>query len=72
MANHDNARRGEKKRTEHGSRWENGENDRNSSRARAKWKKRKHRSLRRNGVVTKKFRAFKPGKLKPNPAVEEE
>lgn len=71
MSNHDNARRGEAKRTEHGSRWENGENDRNSSRARAKWKARKNRSFRRTGVVTPKYHAMKPGTPKAAPKDDE-
>lgn len=62
MSNHDNPRRNETKRTEHGSRWENGENDRNSSRARAKWKRRKARSIRRTGKVTPKYHNPKLGK----------
>lgn len=67
MSNHDNHRRGEKKRTEHGPRWENpnpgkGCNTTHVARSRAKWKKLQHRSLRRRGKVTKKFRKFKLGR----------
>ena len=61
MSNHDNARRGEHKRTEHGPRFEGPETDRNSARARTKWKKIKNRSFRRTGEVCSKYRPMKRG-----------
>jgi hypothetical protein len=65
MANKKNDRRKGEKRTEHGSRWENGENDRNSSRARKKWKLRANRSERRTGTVTPKFSSMTGGHQHP-------
>lgn len=68
MSSHDNARRGEKKRTEHGSDWEGPDGSPpHVARSRAKWKKIKHRTQRRTGRVTYKYHAFKPGKLSPLP-----
>ncbi len=55
MANKDNHRRAEEKRTEHGPRWENGITDRNSANSRKKWKRRAARTERRTGTVTKKY-----------------
>lgn len=48
MSNHDNERRGEKKRTEHGPRWEQGGSDNAAvARARKSWKKLNTRRERR-------------------------
>lgn len=48
MSNHDNGRRGEKKRTEHGPRWEGGGSDNSAvARARKKWKRIRARKFRR-------------------------
>ena len=52
MSNHDNARRGEKKRTEHGPRWEShnpgkGCNSTHVARAHRGWKKILSRKLKR-------------------------
>ncbi len=50
MSNHDNAKRGEKKRTETGPKWEaGGSNNSCVARARKKYKKRAARQLRRTG-----------------------
>lgn len=54
MSNHTNARRGDKKRTETGPRYENpnpgaGCNATHVARARAKWKRRGARKARREG-----------------------
>jgi len=59
MSNRTNHRRGNKRRTEHGPRWENpdpgaGCNSTHVARARKKWKRRANRSERRQGVTTKK------------------
>lgn len=67
MSNHDNHRRGEQKRAEHGPRWEGRETDRHSARARARWKKIKHRTFRRTGAVTQSFWPVKKGRLAPLP-----
>jgi len=57
MSNHDNAKRGEKKRTEHGPKWEGGGSDNSCvARARKKYKKRAARQLRRTG----KTRSYMP------------
>lgn len=61
MSNHDNARRNERKRTEHGPRYEGPETDRNSARTRSKWKKVKNRSFRRTGKVCPKYHPMKHG-----------
>jgi hypothetical protein len=52
MSNHVNHRRGEKRRSEHGPRWENhdpgkGCNSTHVAKSRKKWKKRKRRAERR-------------------------
>lgn len=55
MSNHDNHRRGERKRTEHGPRWERGGSDNTHvARSRRKWKRFRLRSLRRTGQVSPK------------------
>lgn len=56
MSNHDNHRRGERKRTEHGPRWENhnpgkGSNSTHVARARKKWKRINIRRDRRSERV---------------------
>lgn len=52
MSNHDNHRRGESKRTEHGPQWEfGGSNNSAVARARRKWKRRANRKERRTGEV---------------------
>jgi hypothetical protein len=68
MSNHDNGRRIEKKRTEHGSRWENSENDRNSSKARRSWKKYAARAERRTGTPAKGFHPPKLGRPRTTPS----
>jgi len=60
MSNHRNHRRNEQARTEHGPAWEShnpgkGCNSTHVARSRAKWKRIKNRSIRRNGVQTPKF-----------------
>lgn len=75
MSNHDNHRRGESKRTEHGPTWEgspsaSGCNSTHVAKARADWKKIKNRSERRTGRRTPKFHAIKPGRPNERPAVE--
>lgn len=65
MSNHDNPRRGEKKRSEHGPYWEGGSKpDRHAARARAKWKKLRRQSERRTGQTSAKIQPelMKPGK----------
>jgi hypothetical protein len=59
MSNRNNPRRGDKRRTEHGPRWENGDpgagcNSTHVARARKKWKKRAARSERRTGKTSPK------------------
>lgn len=54
MSNHDNHRRGEQKRTEHGVAYENGNpgkgcNSTHVARAHSWWGKYRNRALRRNG-----------------------
>jgi hypothetical protein len=71
MSNKTNYRRDEKRRTEHGSRYENGENDRNSSRSRQKWKRRAHKALRRTGKPLSKY-LYRKGKPLPLPSIENE
>ncbi len=68
MSNRPNHRRGDARRTEHGPSWEaknpsKGCNSTHVARARSKWKKRKNRSLRRNGKVTPKYHAM--GRCRP-------
>lgn len=67
MSNHDNHRRGESRRTEHGPRWEDkdpgtGRNTTHIARSRAKWKRREARSVRRTGHSSPKFRRMGAGK----------
>ena len=57
MSNRTGHRRGDKRRTENGPRWENanpgaGCNSTHVARARSAWKKIKNRSYRRNGRVS--------------------
>jgi len=55
MSNHDNHRRGERKRTEHGPRWEHGGSDNTHvARSRRKWKRIRLRTLRRTGMSSPK------------------
>ena len=55
MSNHDNHRRGERKRSEHGPRWEYGGSDNTHvARARKKWKRIRLRTLRRTGAISPK------------------
>jgi len=62
MSNKDNARRGEKKRTEHGPRFETHECDAPSvAHARKSWKAYKNRTERRTGKVGPKYHPMKPG-----------
>lgn len=61
MSNHDNYRRGEAKRTEHGPRYENpnpgkGSNATHVARSRQKWKRREARCQRRTGHSLSKHR----------------
>lgn len=50
MSNHDNGRRGDTKRSEHGPRFENPSGDGPSvANARKKWKRRGNRQFRRTG-----------------------
>lgn len=58
MSNHTNHRRGEKRRTETGPRWENGNpgkgcNSTHVARARRKWKRYRNRATRRVGSAKK-------------------
>ena len=69
MSNHRNERREEERRTEHGSRWENSENDRNSSRGRKKWKTIGRRSERRTGERTPKVHTIGQGRPKCRPCL---
>ena len=69
MSNHDNPRRGEEARTEHGSRWEGPDNSKCASRARAWWKNFRHRVERRTGFASK-YHPTKPGRLSPLPSTE--
>lgn len=62
MAKRKNPRRKGAARTEHGPRHENNETDRNSARARAKWKRRANRSERRTGAATPKFHGLQDRK----------
>lgn len=62
MSNHDNARRGEKKRSEHGARYERLEPNRHVAKARAKWKKLQYRNERRTGQTSPKIRMKSVGK----------
>ena len=69
MSNHTNHRRVEHRRTEHGPRWESkdpgaGCNSTHVARSRAKWQRRRNRSLRRNGRVSPKVRG---GRGRPLP-----
>jgi len=62
MSNHDNNRRGETKRTEHGPKFEHGGSDNSAvARARKKYKKRAARQLRRTGK-TRGFMSMTGGK----------
>ena len=52
MSNHDNGRRGEKKRTEHGPRFEGGGSDNSAvARSRKKWRRIGNRQYRRTGTT---------------------
>jgi hypothetical protein len=68
MSNHDNGRRDEKKRTEHGPRYEGGGSDNSSvARARSSWKKIGNRQFRRTGTTRGVGRMAGGGRLKPMP-----
>ena len=76
MSNHDNARRGEKKHTEHGPTWEGADhggcNNTHVARSRAKWAKARNRTFRRTGKVFKKFRPMRQGCRLLSPLTEGE
>lgn len=65
MSNHDNHRRDEKKRTEHGPTFESqnpgkGSNATHVARSRKKWKRREARCARRTGHSLPSFRGGRP------------
>ena len=71
MSNHDNARRAEEKRTEHGPRWETRECDAPSvAHARKSWKKIKSRTERRTGQVSPKVHMCKHKRPRPDVELE--
>jgi hypothetical protein len=72
MSNHDNHRRDEEDRTEHGSRYEGDDNSRCCSRAHRWWKDFKHRVLRRTGKLTIKYHPMKPAGDKVLPPVDDD
>lgn len=66
MSNHDNNRRGEKKRTEHGPKWENGGSDNSAvARSRKKWKRIGARQFRRTGTTRAVLRIAGGGRQRP-------
>lgn len=65
MSNHDNHRRDEKKRTEHGSTWEGGRPTRSPSKARAKYRTIGRRQERRTGKTRGIFKFKGSGKRAP-------
>lgn len=68
MSNHDNNRRGEKKRTEHGSTWERKDGSAPSvAHARKSWKKIGNRQFRRTGTTRGVHRMAGGGRLRPPP-----
>ena len=78
MSSHPNHRRGEKRRQDNGPTWENrtpskGCNSTHVARSRAKWKKRRHRALRRtDGVSEGGFFRIKQGREKgKRPPIED-
>lgn len=75
MSNHDNRRRGEKKRTEHGSHYDmhsKGSVSRSPSKARASWKKVNKRAARRTGKPAAELTRTKSnGKPLPFPSPQE-
>jgi hypothetical protein len=68
MSNHDNHRRGDAKRTEHGPTWESknpgkGCNSTHVARSRTKWKRREARCVRRTGHSLPQFYGGRPAAL---------
>ena len=78
MSSHENHRRGEKERQDHGPTWEggppcSGSNSTHVAKSRAKWGKRRNRSFRRNGKVTSKFWPMQEGAIiQPVPVDKED
>lgn len=72
MSNHDNHRRGDKKRTEHGPRWEGGGSDNSAvARTRKAWRTIGRRQQRRTGT-TRSVMRFAGGRPDNPPPFEEE